>query len=73
MISEDTGRAEPLHRGAPEGQMQPAAVDADLGDRVARGPAARLGVDELAEAIEEAAIAVLDPLGRQCLPEAERG
>ena len=53
--------------------MHPAAVDADLGDRVARGPAARLSVDELAEAVEEAAIEVLDPLGRQCLSEAERG
>jgi hypothetical protein len=43
------------------------------GIRVARGPPARLGVDELAKAVEEAALAVLDPLARQRLAEPERG
>jgi hypothetical protein len=37
-----------------------------------RSPAARLGVDELAEAVEETALAVLDPLTRQRVAEAER-
>jgi hypothetical protein len=49
--------------------VQAAAVDADLGIVVAGELAARLGVDELAEAVEEAALAVLDALGEQRLGE----
>src|SRR6185295_9214550 len=73
VIREDALRAEPRHRGVPQGQVQPAAMDPHLGDRVARGPAAWLGVDELAEAVEETALAVLYALARQRLAEAERG
>ena len=52
--------------------MQPAAMDADFGKAVAGELAARFLVDELAEAIEEAAFAVLDAGGEQLVAEAER-
>ena len=68
-------RSAPRRARAPSQRMQvhPAAMHADLGERIPREPAARLGVDELAEAVEEAALAVLDALARQRLGEAERG
>ena len=43
--------------------VQLAAVDADFRDRIARMAAARLAVDELAEAVEEHALEILDSLG----------
>jgi hypothetical protein len=51
--------------------VQPAAVDADLGMLVARGLAARLPVDQLAEAVEEAAFGILDTGAQQRVAEAE--
>src|SRR4029434_5902394 len=58
--------------GPPQREMRAAAMDAHLGDRVACGPPPRLGIDELAKAVEEAAFAVLDALAGQRLAEAER-
>ena len=53
--------------------MQAAAVQADLGHRIARVAAARLAVDELAEAVEEDALEVLDALRLQLGLQPERG
>ena len=72
MVGEEARGAEPGHRGVPQGEMQPATMEAHLRERIAREPAARLGVDELTEAVEEAALTVLDALSRQHVAEAER-
>src|SRR4030095_8484767 len=72
-MGEQARRPQSLHRGTPQRQVHPAPMNADLGDRVAGGAAARLGVDELAEAVEEAALAILYALARQRLAHAERG
>src|SRR5215470_241938 len=72
MVGDEAIRAEPLHGGVPQRQVHATSVNADLGHGVAGAPAPRLRVDELAEAVEEATLAVLDALPGQGLPEAER-
>ena len=73
MIGDDAIRPDALLHGAIERKMQPAAMDADLRILVAGALAARLPVDELAEAVEEAALGVLDSRREQRVAEAERG
>ncbi len=73
VIGDDRCHAHPPAHGLIENHVQPAAMDADLGKPVAAEFAARLLVDELAEAVEEAAFAVLDTGGEQFLVEAQRG
>jgi NADP-dependent aldehyde dehydrogenase len=60
------------HRGQQDG-LQVAAVDRELRVLVAGEPAGRLGVDELAEAVEEGRFAGGDTSRRQLLLEAEPG
>ena len=52
--------------------MQRAAMDADFRKLIAGALAPRLLVDELPEAIEEAALGVLDSSAQQLIAEAER-
>ena len=73
MVGDDAIRPEPLLHGAIEREMQRAAMDADFRILVAGRLAARLLVDELAEAVEEAAFGVLDSGAQQFIAEAERG
>ena len=72
VIGEQSIGAEPLRSRGPQGQVKPPAMDAHLRHRVTAGSPTRLGVNELAEAVEEAAFAVLDALGGQRLAQAER-
>ena len=65
--------AQPRQRRLIQDQVQPAAMDADFRIFVAGEFAARLLVDELAEAVEEAAFEVLDAGLEQLVAEAERG
>src|SRR5262249_51609792 len=71
MIREQGVRAEALQCRPPEDEMRAPAVNAYLGNGVAGGPAARLRIDELAEAVEEAALAVLDALAGQRVTDPE--
>src|SRR6185312_197401 len=73
MAGEDRVGAQPFARRRIEVQMQPAAMDADLRIVVAGKLPARLLVDELTEAVEEAAFPVLDPGGEQFAGDTERG
>src|SRR5262249_38860616 len=73
MIRAQRVRAEALQCRLPEDEMRAPAVDAHLGDGVAGVPAARLGIDELAEAVEEAPLAVMDPLAGRGVTEPEGG
>src|SRR3981189_3390152 len=65
--------AEPRARRGVEDHVQAAAMDAHLGILITAVGAARLLVDELAEAVEEAAFKDLDAGAEQFLVEAERG
>jgi hypothetical protein len=65
--------ADPLAHGAVEREMQLAAMDADFRILIARRLAARLAVDQLAEAVEETALGVLDAGAQQFIAEPERG
>ena len=73
MVGDDAVLADALLHGAIEREMQPAAVNADFWILVSRRLAARLLVDELAEAVEETALGVLDAGGKQFVAKAERG
>ena len=68
MIGDDAVLADALLHGAIEREMQPAAMNADFRVLIARRLAARLLVDELAEAVEEAALGVLDAGGSSSSP-----
>src|SRR5215510_10819197 len=72
MVDDEAIRAEPLHGSVPQRQVHATSVNADLGHGIAGAPAPRLCMDELAEAVEETALAVLDALTGQSLAEAER-
>ena len=56
-----------------EDHLQPAAMDADFWKFVTGGFAARLAINQLTEAIVEAAFAVLDASCKQFFLQAERG
>ena len=72
-IGDDAVLADALLHGLVQHAVQRAAVDADLRILVAGALAARLLVDELAEAVEEAALGVLDAGREQLVAQAERG
>ncbi len=59
-VGHDAVAAEPFARCLVKDQMQPPAMDADLRQLIAGESSALLPVDQLAEAVEEAALAVLD-------------
>ena len=61
VIGLDSIRAQPLERGSIQDHLQPSAVDADFWIWITGKFAARFLVDELAEAIKKAALAILDP------------
>src|SRR5512141_455452 len=71
-IGDDRVRAQPLFDRVVEDEMQLAAMDADLRERVAGELAALLPVNQLAEAVVEAAFAVLDAGYEQLIAEPER-
>ncbi len=71
-IGDDRVRAQPLLDRVVEDEMQLAAMDADFRERIAGELAALLPVNELAEAVVEAALAVLDAGLEQRVAEAER-
>src|SRR5205823_11322245 len=71
-IGGDAILADPLLHGAIERKMQPPAMNADLRILIARALAARLLVNELAEAVEEAALGVLDAGAQQLVAQAKR-
>ena len=56
---------EPIAYRFGENHVEPTAMDSDLGNIVAGELAPRLLVDQLSEAIEEAAFAVLNAGGQQ--------
>ena len=64
--------AQPRERRPQQDQVQPPAMDADLGMRVAGEPAAVLAVDQLAEPVEEAAFADGDAGAAELVLQAER-
>ena len=73
MVGDDAIRPEPLLHGAIEREMQRPRWMPTSGILIAGVLAARLLVDELAEAVEEAALGVLDAGAQQLVAEAERG
>src|SRR2546423_15051401 len=73
MIGRNAVRAKAfLHRPI-ERAMQPAAMDADFGKLIAGALAARLLVNQLAEAVEETAFGILDARAQQLVAQTERG
>src|SRR5262249_25632709 len=73
MASDDASLGQSLHGGIEERAMELAAMDAQLGMLVSREAAAGLAIDELAEAVEEDALLVLDRHGAKPRFEAQRG
>src|ERR1043165_9515015 len=72
MIGDDAVVPDSLQHGAIKGEMQLAAMNADFRVLVARRLAARLPVDELAEAAEEAALGGFDAAPQEVVAEAKR-
>src|SRR5262249_14601334 len=65
--------AEARHGRVPQGHVHAAAVEPNLGIRVAGEPPARLGKNKLAEAVEEAALPVFDAPARERCSEPKGG
>src|SRR5581483_11812991 len=73
VVGVDRGRAEALAHCIEKDQVQLAAMDADLGILVAGKLPARLAIDELTEAVEETALAVLNAGGQHFIANTKRG